>query len=85
MRYLQAWADRLYMVSYLSVDNGGSGTGLYEIDANLTITKIAEHSTCYANRIMYEACTDIEKRVAFFVNVFRLHLFSQLPFYVMRR
>jgi hypothetical protein len=48
-----AWADRLYMVSYLSVDGGGDGTGLYEIDANLTMKMIANHSSCYANRILH--------------------------------
>lgn len=29
---LMAWADNLYLVSYLSVPNAGSGTGLYVIE-----------------------------------------------------
>ena len=35
---LMPWADKLYMVSYLSVPGAGSGTGLYEIDENLQVS-----------------------------------------------
>eukprot|EP01065_Artemidia_motanka_P048573 TRINITY_DN7853_c0_g1_i1.p1 TRINITY_DN7853_c0_g1~~TRINITY_DN7853_c0_g1_i1.p1 ORF type:complete len:526 (+),score=122.31 TRINITY_DN7853_c0_g1_i1:62-1579(+) len=56
---LMPWADRLYMVSYLSVAKGGNGTGLYEIDANLTMTKVADHSSCYANRILHPTTNQI--------------------------
>lgn len=41
---LMPWADKLYMISYLSVPHFGSGTGLYEIDENLEMTKIANHT-----------------------------------------
>lgn len=34
---LMPWANKLYMVSYLSVPNAGSGTGLYAIDENFTV------------------------------------------------
>lgn len=52
---MMAWADKLYVVSYLSVPNAGSGTGLYAIDANLQMTKLANHSSVYANRMMVPA------------------------------
>ena len=35
---LMPWADRLYMVSYLSVPNAGHGTGLYEIYSNMSVS-----------------------------------------------
>ena len=44
---LMAWADRLYTISYLSVPNAGSGTGLYEIDENMTQRLIASHNSTY--------------------------------------
>ena len=47
------WADRLYMVSYLSVPNYGAGTGLYEIDEDLNMIKIINHSSVYANRMLH--------------------------------
>lgn len=47
------WADHLYMVSYLSVPNAGSGTGLYEISPNMTMRQIAAHNSTYANRLMH--------------------------------
>ena len=34
---LMPWADKLYMVSYLSVPDAGSGTGLYEINADFQV------------------------------------------------
>lgn len=34
---LMPWADKLYMVSYLSVPEGGNGTGLYAIDENFVV------------------------------------------------
>ena len=49
---LMAWADRLYAISYLSVPNAGSGTGLYEIDENMTQTLVAPHNSTYANRML---------------------------------
>lgn len=52
---LIAWADRLYTISYLSVPNAGSGTGLYEIDENMTQTLVAPHNSTYANRMMVPA------------------------------
>ena len=48
---LMAWADRLYTISYLSVPNAGSGTGLYEIDENMTQRLVASHNSTYANRL----------------------------------
>jgi hypothetical protein len=56
---LMAWADRLYAISYLSVANAGSGTGLYEIDENMTQTLIAPHNSTYANRLMVPAANSI--------------------------
>eukprot|EP01062_Namystynia_karyoxenos_P005752 TRINITY_DN11990_c0_g1_i1.p1 TRINITY_DN11990_c0_g1~~TRINITY_DN11990_c0_g1_i1.p1 ORF type:complete len:508 (+),score=168.09 TRINITY_DN11990_c0_g1_i1:83-1606(+) len=56
---LMPWADRLYMVSYLSVPKAGNGTGLYEIDPNMTMTKIADHSSCYANRLLHPGTSQI--------------------------
>ena len=47
------WADRLYMISYLSVPNYGAGTGLYEIDPNLQMKKVANHSSVFANRMIH--------------------------------
>lgn len=44
---LMAWADRLYTISYLSVPDAGSGTGLYEIDENMTQRLIAPHNSTY--------------------------------------
>ena len=49
------WADHLYMLSYLSVPNYGSGTGLYEIDEDLKMTKIANHSSVFV-RISPQQC-----------------------------
>ena len=49
---LMAWADRLYAISYLSVADAGSGTGLYEIDENMTQTLVAAHNSTYANRLL---------------------------------
>ena len=50
---LLPWADRLYMLSYLSVPGYGAGTGLYEIDEQLSITKVANHSSVFANRMIH--------------------------------
>ena len=44
---LMPWADRLYMVSYLSVPNYGAGTGLYAIDPDLKMEKIANQSVAH--------------------------------------
>lgn len=56
---LMSWADRLYMVTYLSVHNAGSGTGLYEIYPNMTMSKIADHNCTYANRLIHPATNQI--------------------------
>jgi hypothetical protein len=40
-------------VSYLSVPNYGAGTGLYSIDQDLKMEKIANHSSVFANRIIH--------------------------------
>jgi len=56
---MMAWADRLYVVSYLSVPNAGSGTGLYAIDQNLAMTKLANHSSVYANRLIHPPSNSI--------------------------
>lgn len=50
---LMPWADKLYMVTYLSVPGYGSGTGLYEIDEHLHMKKLANHSSVYANRMIH--------------------------------
>eukprot|EP00937_MAST-01D_sp_MAST-1D-sp2_P003164 g3164.t1 len=50
---LMPWADRLYMLSYLSVPGYGAGTGLYEIDEQLSMTKVANHSSVFANRMIH--------------------------------
>eukprot|EP01079_Euglenida_sp_SAG-EU17-18_P004876 gene4876-5025_t len=50
---LMPWADRLYMVSYLSVPGYGAGTGLYEIDQSLAMRKVANHTSVYANRMLH--------------------------------
>jgi len=49
---MMAWADRLWLISYLSVPNGGNGTGLYSIDENMVMTKVANHSSVFANRLL---------------------------------
>lgn len=56
---MMAWADRLYVVSYLSVPNAGAGTGLYAIDQNMVMEKIANHSSVYANRMLHPASNSI--------------------------
>ncbi|KAI8740904.1 hypothetical protein BgiBS90_034995 [Biomphalaria glabrata] len=56
---LMPWADKLYMVSYLSVPNAGSGTGLYTIYANGTMVKIADHRSTFANRILHRQTSQI--------------------------
>jgi hypothetical protein len=56
---LMPWAGKLYMVSYLSVPFGGSGTGLYAIDENFTMTTIANHNSTYANRILHKETNQI--------------------------
>jgi hypothetical protein len=52
---LMAWANRLWLITYVSHKAGtGAGTGLYEIDENLTMRK---HSASvvgtYANRMVH--------------------------------
>lgn len=52
---LMTWADRLWLVSYVSHKAGsGSGTGLYEIDENLSMKKRPESVVgTYANRMVH--------------------------------
>lgn len=42
-----------FQVSYLSVPNAGAGTGFYAIDKKLNMTKLANHSSTYANRMLH--------------------------------
>ena len=56
---LMAWADRLWVISYLSVPHAGSGTGLYAIDANMVQTKVASHNSTYANRMLVPGINSI--------------------------
>ena len=50
---LIAWADRLWAVTYISSVGIGTGTGLYEIDENLSIQKRHESNGVYANRMLH--------------------------------
>ena len=52
---LMPWAGKLWMVTYVSHKAGtGSGTGLYEIDENLTMRKRPESIVgTYANRMIH--------------------------------
>jgi hypothetical protein len=56
---MMAWNDMLYVVTYLSVPNGGSGTGLYSIDKNFTKTLLMSHNSTYANRMIHVATDSI--------------------------
>ena len=56
---LMPWADRLYMISYLSVHNAGTGTGLYEIYPNMTMKQIEQHNCTYANRLIHPKTNQI--------------------------
>lgn len=50
---LMPWADKLWLVNYVS-HKVGSGTGLFEIDDSLTITKRPESVVgTYANRMVH--------------------------------
>lgn len=40
------------MISYLSVPGPTNGTGLFSIDKNMVLTRIASHSSVYANRLL---------------------------------
>lgn len=50
---LMAWADKLWVVTYLSVPNAGSGAGLFTVDANMQLTRIATHNSTFANRMLH--------------------------------
>ncbi len=52
---LMPWADRLWMVTYVAHnENTGAGTGLYEIDADLSLRKRPESVVgTYANRLIH--------------------------------
>jgi hypothetical protein len=56
---MMAWNDLLYVVSYLSVPNAGSGTGLYAIDQNMKMTTLASHNSVYANRMLLPSMNSI--------------------------
>ena len=56
---MMSWADRLWLVTYLSVPKAGNGTGLYSIDSNLVMTKVASHDSCYANRLLIPGMNSI--------------------------
>ncbi|XP_071113413.1 uncharacterized protein [Haliotis cracherodii] len=56
---LMPWADKLYVVSYLSVPNAGNGTGLYSIDSDFQLTKLANHRSTYANRLLHRESNQI--------------------------
>ena len=52
---LMPWADKLWFITYVSSKrNAGGGTGLFTIDADLTLTKRPESVVgCYANRMIH--------------------------------
>lgn len=54
---LMPWADRLWLVTYVShTATSGGGTGLYEIDADLTLRKRPESVVgTYANRMLHSS------------------------------
>ena len=58
---LMPWADRLWAISYVSsLRNSGIGTGLYEIDENLQMTKRPESRTgVYTNRYIHTASNQL--------------------------
>ncbi|KAL8586658.1 hypothetical protein ACOMHN_040166 [Nucella lapillus] len=56
---LMPWNDHLYMVSYLSVPNAGNGTGLYKISDKFVMSKIADHRSTYANRLLHKETSQI--------------------------
>jgi len=58
---LMPWADKLWLVSYVSHKaNSGSGTGLYEIDENLSMRKRPESVVgTYANRMIHSQSNQI--------------------------
>lgn len=56
---LMPWAGQLWMVSYLSVPNAGSGSGFYTIYPNMTMEKLHTHDSCYANRMIHPKTNQI--------------------------
>jgi hypothetical protein len=52
---LMPWAEKLWFVTYVSSKrNAGGGTGLFTVDADLTLTKRPESVVgCYANRMIH--------------------------------
>ncbi len=53
---LMPWADRLWMITYPSNPNSGSGTGLYEVLPDLTMNRRPESVVgVYANRLVHSA------------------------------
>ena len=53
------WADKLYVISYLSVPNAGSGTGLYTLDEAMNWERVKAHNSTYANRMIVPALDSI--------------------------
>jgi len=49
---MMAWADRLWFITYLSVPGPTNGTGLFSVDRNMMMTRVASHSSTYANRLL---------------------------------
>ena len=54
-----AWAGGLYYVSYLSVPNAGTGGYLYRVEANMSMTVLHHHNSCYANRMIHPKTNQI--------------------------
>lgn len=51
---LMPWADRLWFVTYPSNPGSGSGTGLYQVDPDLNLTKRPESVVgTFANRLVH--------------------------------
>nr|KAI8759120.1 hypothetical protein BgiMline_009744 [Biomphalaria glabrata] len=50
---LMPWADRLYMVSYLTAPGGGTGAGLYMMYDSFEMFKMVDHNSTFANRLLH--------------------------------
>ena len=53
------WVDRLYLVTYQSIPGAGAGAGLYAIDDNMQMTRLATHNSAFTNRMMHVATQSI--------------------------
>jgi hypothetical protein len=56
---LMPWGDYLYTLDYLRNPGAGSGAGLYRIDKDMKRTRIANHTSCYANRMIHRGTNSI--------------------------